>query len=236
MDGNGRWASSRGLPRTDGHRAGAKAVRRTVEGARSLGIHTLTLYAFSADNWCRPVAEVGTLMRLFREYLESEVGQCVREGIRLNVVGRRDRLESTLVRAIEIAEAATAGATGLQLRVAIDYSSRDAIVAAAGRGPHIGSPTRDSFSSALAEVVHASGSVPDVDLLIRTGGERRLSDFLLWECAYAELVFVERSWPDFRSQDLVDALEEYSRRDRRFGRITSPATPKPEPAGAGAPR
>ncbi|MEX1257728.1 MAG: di-trans,poly-cis-decaprenylcistransferase [Gemmatimonadota bacterium] len=224
MDGNGRWASSRGLPRTDGHRAGAKAVRRTVEAARSLGIRTLTLYAFSSDNWRRPGAEVGALMRIFREYLEGEVGRCVAEGIRLNVVGRRDRLAPSLVRAIEVAEAATSTATELQLRVAVDYSSRDAIVAAAGRGPDIGIPTRDSFSRALAEVMHASGTIPNVDLLIRTGGERRLSDFLLWECAYAELVFVECPWPEFGLQALQEALEEFDRRERRFGGIENTVT------------
>jgi undecaprenyl diphosphate synthase len=201
-------------------------VRRTVEAAREIGIRTLTLYAFSADNWRRPGAEVGTLMRLFREYLEAETGRCVREGVRMNVVGRRDRLDRALVGAIEVAEAATAHGGALDLRVAIDYSARDAIVAAAARGPRVGAPTRESFGHALSEAVHGAGPIPDVDLLIRTGGERRLSDFLLWECAYAELLFLDCAWPEFGRPELAAAIDDFSRRERRFGGLPDAAPPR----------
>jgi undecaprenyl diphosphate synthase len=209
MDGNGRWAVSRGRSRSAGHRAGADAVRRAVEAAYRLGVGTLTLYAFSSDNWRRPAREVGTLLALFERYLAMEAAECARRGIRLSVLGRRDRLPASLLRAIESAETATARGGGLALRLAVDYSSRDAILDAAHRMS--GPPTREAFARALA--------VPDVDLLIRTGGERRLSDFLLWESAYAELVFLDRMWPDFDASDLEAALREFHARERRFGRI-----------------
>jgi len=195
LDGNGRWATARGRPRTFGHRAGARAVRRTVECAPALGIGMLTLYAFSADNWQRPASEVGALMRLFEQYLRGETARCVAEGVRVRVVGRRDRLARRLLRAIEATEAATAGCERLQLNLAVDYSSRDAI----RRGELL----------------------PDVDLLIRTGGEQRLSDFLLWECAYAELYFTDRPWPDFEARDLERAVAAFHGRERRFGRVTA---------------
>src|SRR5579864_7564354 len=171
MDGNGRWAAMRGLPRIAGHRAGADAVRRTVERAPDLGIGILTLYAFSSDNWRRPPAEVSGLMELLDIYLRKETRRCLENGVRLEVIGRRDRLDPKLVAAIERTETATAAGATLTLRVAVDYSAREAI-----RNGRVG---------------------PDVDLLIRTGGEQRLSDFLLWECAYAELIFSRRMWPDF---------------------------------------
>jgi len=180
MDGNGRWAGRRGLPRVAGHRAGAEAVRRTVEAAPDLGIGALTLYAFSADNWKRPASEVAALMRLFARYLRTETPRLLKNGVRLEVVGRRDRLPAPLV--------------GLRLRLAVDYSARWAI----GAG-----------------VV-----LPDVDLLIRTGGERRLSDFLLWESAYAELHFVETMWPDFGPAELAAAVAEFHARERRFGGLS----------------
>ncbi len=222
MDGNGRWAAARGLPRVAGHRAGAQAVRRTIEAAPKLGIRTLTLYAFSSDNWQRPAQEVATLMKLFHEYLERETDECVRHGIRVSVIGRRDRLAPELRRAIQRAEAATAGGTQLHLRVAVDYSARDAIVRAARRvnGKRIG---RADFARLLGEAIHATDPVPDVDLLIRTGGEQRLSDFLLWECAYAELYFTPRMWPDFDAGDLEEAVREFHRRERRFGRVLEAA-------------
>lgn len=194
MDGNGRWAAARGLPRTAGHRAGAGAVRRVVEAAPRLGIDVLTLYAFSSDNWRRPGPEVAALMRLFERYLRGETARCVAEGVAVRVVGRRDRLGPSLVRAVEAAEAATAAGTVLRLNLAVDYSSRHAI--------------------------EAGDLLPDVDLLIRTGGEQRLSDFLLWECAYAELVFTPVMWPDFGVTDLEAALAEFRGRDRRFGGLT----------------
>lgn len=222
MDGNGRWAAARGLPRVAGHRAGAQAVRRTIEAAPKLGIRTLTLYAFSSDNWQRPAQEVATLMKLLHEYLERETKECVRHGIRLNVIGRRDRLDPQLRRAIRRAEAATAAGRQLQLRVAVDYSARDAIMRAARRvnGKHVG---RAEFARLLGQAVHARAPVPDVDLLIRTGGEQRLSDFLLWECAYAELYFTPRMWPDFEARDLEEAVRDFHRRERRFGRVLEAA-------------
>ena len=225
MDGNGRWAIGRGLPRTAGHAEGARAVRRTVEGAARLGVGTLTLYAFSADNWRRPSGEVGALMRLFRRYLAAETARCVDNGIRLTIVGRRDRLPRALVHAIEGAERATAGGTGMRLRIAIDYSSRDAILRAAERlrddAATDESPTHERFAELLGAVHHQMQPAADVDLLIRTGGERRLSDFLLWECAYAELYFTARLWPDFGEPELAAALDDFASRDRRFGAITS---------------
>ena len=203
MDGNGRWATLRALPRPEGHREGAKAVRRVVEAAIKLGIGTLTLYAFSSDNWKRPRNEVGALMLLFRHYLLTEIEECRRKGIRLSVIGRRDRLPGYLIPLIESAERETAPGSRLHLRLAVDYSSRDAIVRAAQTAR-----TSEEFSAALG---------PDVDLLIRTAGEQRLSDYLLWECAYAEMVFLPHLWPEFDEQCLEQALATYKRRERKFG-------------------
>jgi undecaprenyl diphosphate synthase len=219
MDGNGRWATQRGRPRTSGHLAGAKTVRSIVEHARRANIGVLTMYAFSSDNWRRPGEEVGALMALFLRYLAAEVPQCIETGIRLSIVGRRDRLSRPLISAIESAEDATKHCTAMRLRIAVDYSSRDAILDAAKRlsGRRI---TRGGFARALAEASHDFAAVPDVDLLIRTGGEQRLSDFLLWECAYAELFFSRRMWPEFTTRDFDAALIEYGRRDRRFGTIS----------------
>jgi undecaprenyl diphosphate synthase len=232
MDGNGRWASQRGRVRTTGHLAGARTVRSIVEHARRAGIPVLTLYAFSSDNWRRPGDEVSALMGLFRRYLAAEVPRCIETGIRLTVVGRRDRLSAALVRAIESAEEATRHGTDMRLRIAVDYSARDAIVEAASRvaasrvaAPRAGGAkiTRSRFAEALAAASHDPEVVADVDLLIRTGGEQRLSDFLLWECAYAELVFSRRLWPEFTTRDFDAALIEYSRRERRFGAIEAAA-------------
>jgi undecaprenyl diphosphate synthase len=201
MDGNGRWAEARGLPRLAGHHAGAGAVRRTVEAAVSLGVGALTLYAFSSDNWKRPGAEVEGLMQLFESYLVAEMPKCIENGIRLEVIGRRDRLNPALVATIQEVERRTAGGKSLHLRIAVDYSARESIVRAASH------PNTEANLALL----------PNVDLLIRTGGERRLSDFLLWESAYAELVFTSRMWPDFAREDLEAALSEFTRRERRFG-------------------
>jgi undecaprenyl diphosphate synthase len=223
MDGNGRWARSRRRSRSAGHVAGAAAVRRAVEAAPDLGITTLTLYAFSADNWRRPPAEVHHLMGLFQSYLHSECARCADDSVRLSVIGQRDRLPAGLRDAIEDAESRTNSGTRLHLRIAIDYSARDAIMKAAesmsGKEPY----SRDMFRVELARAIHATPETGDVDLLIRTGGERRLSDFLLWESAYAELVFVQKAWPDFRAQDLGLAVREFSIRDRRFGTLPLPA-------------
>ena len=218
MDGNGRWASQRGRPRTAGHLAGAKTVRSIVEHARRAGIPVLTLYAFSSDNWRRPGDEVSALMTLFRRYLAGEVPRCVETGIRLSIIGRRDRLSPALLRAIESAEEATRGCSAMRLRIAVDYSARDAILEAARRagGRKL---SRNRFTQALAEASHDPDTAPDVDLLVRTGGEQRLSDFLLWECAYAELVFSRRLWPEFTTRDFDAALIEFGRRERRFGAV-----------------
>ena len=216
MDGNGRWARARGLPRVAGHRAGADAVRRVVESAPGLGIGVLTLYSFSSDNWRRPAAEVTALMGLFQSYLRMETGRCVAEGVRIRMIGRRDRLAPSLRKALANAEAATAAGRTLEVRIAVDYSSRDAILDAARRLSRKADASRDEFSRLL-------GDAPDVDLLIRTGGEQRLSDFLLWECAYAELLFTKRMWPDFGRADLEEAISEYYSRERRFGRIPEAA-------------
>ncbi len=230
MDGNGRWAAARGKARTAGHRAGAKAVRRTVEASPGLGIGTLTLYAFSSDNWKRPPAEVSTLMRLFRDYLRGQTARCVEKGVELRVIGRRDRLPDDVRTAVRAAEKVTSGGTNLLLRLAVDYSSRDAIVGAAERvraaGVPPGSPyvTRDAFARLLDPEHPAAGAVPDVDLLIRTGGEQRLSDFLLWECAYSELYFTPVMWPDFGVEHLEAALAAFRQRERRFGGLARVAT------------
>jgi undecaprenyl diphosphate synthase len=230
MDGNGRWAQARGLPRTAGHRAGARAVRRIVEAAPDAGIRTLTLYAFSSDNWKRPREEVTQLMRLFLRYLQRETERCRTQGVRVTVIGRRDRLPDVLRRAIERTERETAGGEVLHLRIAIDYSARDTIVAAAASGAGAGL-NRTTFASALGAAMHAGEAPADVDLLIRTGGEQRLSDFLLWECAYAELHFTSCRWPDFDAVALEDALREYAQRERRFGAVEAVR----ERAAAGVP-
>jgi undecaprenyl diphosphate synthase len=218
MDGNGRWACARGLPRAAGHRRGADAVRRAVRAAPALKITILTLYAFSSDNWRRPPGEVAALLCLFRDYLQSERSRLRQSGVRLSVMGRRDRLTVDLIEAIEACEADTAEGTVLHLRVAIDYSGRDAILRAAESLPLGFEPTRDTFRERLA-LTCGAGAAADVDLLIRTGGERRLSDFLLWESAYAELCFLPCPWPDFRASDLAAAVAEFRTRQRRFGAL-----------------
>lgn len=217
MDGNGRWARARHRPRRAGHAAGADAVRRAVEAAPGLGIETLTLYAFSADNWRRPRSEVDHLLRLFQSHLRSECGRCVENGVRVSVIGRRDRLPTALADAIDAAESRTRWGIRLHLRIAIDYSARDALVAAAASLRGTVPLSRELFGAALARAVNAPPGTPDVDLLIRTGGERRLSDFLLWESAYAELVHTDRPWPDFTADDLESAVREFATRERRFG-------------------
>jgi undecaprenyl diphosphate synthase len=217
MDGNGRWAVRQGLPRLAGHRRGATAVRRTVEAAPALGIATLTLFAFSSDNWNRPPGEVQGLMALFGEFLRAEADPLAQRGVRLSVIGRRDRLPASLRRAAALAEAVTAGGDRLHLRVAVDYSARDAILRAARGLRAPAGTTRAAFARRLAQVY--GGGAPDVDLLIRTGGEQRLSDFLLWESAYAELWFTARMWPDFGPADLAAAVADFHRRERRFGAL-----------------
>jgi len=224
MDGNGRWAAQRGLPRSAGHRAGAEAAREVIRAAPELGVATLTLFGFSAANWHRPVSEVSALMSLFRKYLESETEPCAANGVRMSVIGRRERLSPRLLAAIAAAEAGTRAGRRLHLRLAVDYSAREAIVRAA-RLVLDEPESAGGFEQALARAQHAD-SAPPVDLLVRTGGEQRLSDFLLWECAYAEFLFLKKMWPQFRPRDLEAALADFRSRDRRFGRIKTARAPE----------
>ena len=219
MDGNGRWAVARGLPREAGHRAGVVALRDVVEAAPHLGITTLSAYAFSTENWRRPAVEVGALMAILRSYLQNELARLVKSGVRLTVLGRRDRLPDGIAELISHAEKATAGGGFLDLRLAIDYSGRDAIIEAVRRA--------DASCNTRAEIsrrLNARGGGPDVDLLIRTSGEQRLSDFMLWEAAYAELYFTETLWPDFDRAALERALRTFLARDRRYGGLLPPNT------------
>ena len=226
MDGNGRWAAARSRPRAFGHREGARAVRRIVEAAPDLGIATLTLYAFSSDNWKRPPTEVAALMTLFRRQLAKETPELTRQGVRLSVIGRRDRLSPAVLASIEEAEATTAAGRTMHLRLAIDYSAREAIVAAARKAAAVPGAVRldrDAFAELIGEAVHAGEPTRDLDLLIRTGGEQRLSDFMLWEAAYAELVFSPRMWPEFDGAALARAVAEFKQRERRFGLLPEQA-------------
>jgi undecaprenyl diphosphate synthase len=219
LRGDARPGSTRGLPRIAGHRAGAMAVRKVVEAAPSQGIGVLTLYAFSSDNWKRPGPEVSALMWLLESYLRTELASCVEHGVRVEVLGRRDRLPARVRDAIAEAERTTAAGTVLRLRLAIDYSSRDAIVQAAAHGPR----SRAELARHLARHSEppCDRPAPDVELLIRTGGEQRLSDFLLWESAYAELYFTDVAWPAFDGEALAAAVAEFGRRQRRFGGLGS---------------
>jgi undecaprenyl diphosphate synthase len=221
MDGNGRWATERGLPRTAGHIEGAKAVRTVVEVAARAEVKTLTLYAFSSANWSRPPAEVAALMRLFGQYLFTETRRCVEQSIRINVIGRRDRLSENLLRSIEQSEHSSASGSGMLLRIAVDYSSQHSILEAARRVDRDAALTAADFHRLLQEVNHCAYPASEVDLLIRTGSERRLSDFLLWESAFAELHFSECLWPDFDEERFRRALEDYGGRQRRFGGLTA---------------
>jgi undecaprenyl diphosphate synthase len=221
-DGNGRWATSRAFPRSTGHRAGAEAARRIIRCAPHLGIHTLTLFALSSANWKRPPAEVAAILEILREYLAAETSHCLDEGIRLNIIGRRDRLPAPLREAIARSEALTVKGNRLHLRLAIDYSARHAIFQAASKFYKATDLSSEAFSRVLAEVQR--GGSTEVDLLIRTGGEQRLSDFLLWECAFAEFFFLPKRWPDFTVKDLRDILSEFDQRDRTCGGLPREAS------------
>jgi len=214
-DGNGRWATSRALPRSAGHRAGAEAARRVIRCAPHLGIHTLTLFALSSANWARPAAEVTAILQILQEYLAAETSHCLDEGIRLTIIGRRDRLPANLREAIADSESLTANGRKLHLRLAVDYSARHAIFQAASKFYKVTDLSSEAFSNILAEVQR--GGSTDVDLLIRTGGEQRLSDFLLWECAFAEFCFLPKRWPDFTPKDLRDMVKEFEQRERTRG-------------------
>lgn len=218
-DGNGRWATGRGLPRSAGHRAGVEAVQRAVAAALGHGIAVLTVHALSSENFRRPPDEVRSILGCVAHFLDAETPRACREGVRVTVIGRRDRLPDDILAAVVRAERATSAGRRLHLRIAVDYSSRGALAAAARDDAR----TRDDFAAALGADGPDGVPVPDVDLLVRTGGEMRLGDFLLWECAWAELVFLRTPWPDFGPVDFRAALAEFGRRDRRFGAL--PAVP-----------
>lgn len=223
MDGNGRWANRQGKPRFWGHQAGAERIRQIVETSPKYNISVLTLYAFSSDNWQRPTFEVDFLMNLFQSYLQSEIEKCVENDVKLSIIGRRDRLNPALNRLINMAETKTCYGQKLHLRVAIDYSAREAILQAAQKIDRETNISREEFSKLLSSDNFNWDPSPDVDLLIRTGGEKRLSDFLLWECAYAELYFTRTMWPDFNSGHLKRAIQSFHSRERRFGRVPQAA-------------
>ena len=220
MDGNGRWAKARGLPRTMGHRRGVEAVRRTCEAARDIGVKCLTLFSFSSENWRRPPDEIADLMQLLRLYLRSEIAELHRNNTRLRVIGDRSRLSDDIVQLVGHAEEVTRANTAMDLVIALSYGGRAEIAAAARRLAEEAAAGRldpaavdeDRFAATLF-----TAGLPDPDLLVRTSGEKRISNFLLWQIAYAELVFVDTLWPDFGRRDLEDAITEYHRRERRFG-------------------
>lgn len=229
MDGNGRWAVRRGLARGAGHAAGAERIPLIVRAARDLDLRALTLYAFSGNNWTRPESEVAGIMRLFEEFFIANRAAWRRDGVRVSVIGRRDRLPASLTAAISAAERATWSGHHLHLRLAIDYSGQEVILEAARRCAGEAPPTRDGFARLMALASHACPEDIEVDLLIRTGGEQRLSDFLLWELAYAELWFSEKLWPDFTADDLAEALRAFAGRERRFGRLAEGSRETPMP-------
>ena len=220
MDGNGRWARARGLPRVAGHRRGADAVRRTIKAASELGVRYLTLFGFSSENWKRPADEVSDLMGLLRHYLRAELAELHRNGVRIRIIGDRSRLAADIVALIENAETTTHANAGLTLIVALSYGAR-AEIAAAVRALAARLAAGEIAADAVDEdAVTASlwtAGIPDPDLIIRSSGEKRLSNFLLWQSAYSELVFVDTLWPDFGKDDLVAAIDEFHRRERRYG-------------------
>lgn len=226
MDGNGRWAKARGLPRTAGHKKGVDAVRRVITAARELNVRYLTLFGFSSENWRRPADEVGELMRLLRFYLRSEIAELHRNGVRLRIIGDRARLAPDIVQLIEAGESRTAGNEGLTVMVALSYGGRQEIVDAARRLAADAAAGRVD-PAAIDEAAFVgrlyAPDVPDPDLVIRTSGEKRVSNFLLWQAAYAEFLFTDTLWPDFEKSDLEAAIDEYNRRERRFGATTAGA-------------
>ena len=222
MDGNGRWAAERHLPRVEGHRAGIESVRDTVETAARLGIQVLTLYAFSIENWKRPAAEVSTLMLLLKRYLRSELNTLLRNDIRFQVVGRMEALAPDIQQELRAASDRTAASAGMVFNIALNYGGRAEIVDAARRAIASGIRVEDLDETKFAGLLYTAGQ-PDPDLLIRTSGEMRVSNFLLWQIAYAEIYVTETLWPDFRRRHLLEAVLAYQKRERRYGGITSPA-------------
>ena len=227
MDGNGRWAAQRHLPRVEGHRAGIDSVREVVETSARLGIDVLTLYAFSVENWKRPRAEVNTLMMLLKRYIRLELGTLLRNNIRFRVIGRAEELAPDVQHELEIGIRQTAGNSGMLFNIALNYGGRAEIVDAARRAIAEGVAADDLDERRFGELLYTAGQ-PDPDLLIRTSGEMRISNFLLWQIAYSEIWVTERLWPDFRRRDLLDAVVAYQKRDRRYGGI------KPSPVALGA--
>ena len=226
MDGNGRWAASRHLPRVEGHRAGIEAVRDTVETSARLGISVLTLYAFSVENWKRPDTEISALMGLLKQYLRLELKTLLKNNIRFHVIGQRDRLGPDIRAELELAEARTAGNSGMLFNIALSYGGRAEIVDAARQAIRQGLDPDALDERTFASFLYTAGQ-PDPDLLIRTSGEMRVSNFLLWQIAYAEIWVTEALWPDFRARHLLEAVADYQKRERRYGAVTSP------PAAAG---
>jgi undecaprenyl diphosphate synthase len=222
MDGNGRWAAQRHLPRVEGHRAGIDAVRDTVEGSARLGIRVLTLYAFSVENWKRPAAEVSTLMLLLKRYLRSELNTLLRNDIRFKVIGRMEDLARDVQGELRDAEQKTAASTGMQFNIALNYGGRAEIVEAARRMAIDGVTPDQIDEQRVSSYLYTAGQ-PDPDLLIRTSGEMRVSNFLLWQIAYAEIYVTDTLWPDFRQKHLLEAILAYQKRDRRFGGVKQPA-------------
>jgi len=224
MDGNGRWAQARGLPRPLGHRAGIEAVRRTIKASGDLSIKYLTLYSFSSENWRRPAAEVGELMRLLRTYIRSDLASLHKEGVRLRVIGDRKALPADIVDMIAGAEDLTQENTKLTLTIALNYGGRQEITMAArnlAKAVERGQLQADAIDGHVFESFLFTGGIPDPDLVIRTSGEKRISNFLLWQSAYAEYVFMDVLWPDFAAEHLARAIDEFSRRDRRYGATAS---------------
>jgi undecaprenyl diphosphate synthase len=222
MDGNGRWAAQRHLPRVEGHRAGIESVREVVEGSARIGIKVLTLYAFSVENWKRPVTEVSTLMMLLKRYLRLELNTLLRNDIRFNVIGRQDELAPDIRGELAMAAAQTASNGGMLFNIALNYGGRAEIVEAARRAMAAGVGADELDEQRFSDFLYTAGQ-PDPDLLIRTSGEMRVSNFLLWQIAYAEIWVTDTLWPDFRKAHLLEAILAYQKRDRRYGGITQPA-------------
>jgi undecaprenyl diphosphate synthase len=221
MDGNGRWAGKRHLPRVEGHRAGIDAVRAVVETSARLGLDVLTLYAFSVENWKRPAAEVGTLMMLLKRYLRAELSTLLDNNIRFNVIGRAEELAPDVLQELRAGEMKTSKNTGMVFNIALNYGGRTEIIDAAKRAIESGMAADALDERTFGELLY-TGSQPDPDLLIRTSGEMRVSNFLLWQIAYAEIYVTDTLWPDFRCRHLLEAILAYQKRDRRYGGIASP--------------
>ena len=224
MDGNGRWAAERHLPRAIGHKRGAETVRRTVKAARNLGISYLTLFVFSSENWKRPHTEILGLMQLLRFYLRNELEEMMKNGVRLRIIGDRTKFDPDIVSLIEEVEAATDKNTGINLTLALSYGGRHEIVEATrkiSKEVAAGKIVAENISESMFANYLETASIPDPDLIIRTSGEKRISNFLLWQCAYTELVFLDKFWPDFTKKDIEDAVREFGNRERRYGAADS---------------